>query len=45
MRRCRRCTAPVCFGIGMIAAAVLPPKAVCVVAAVILIYTCLKLRR
>lgn len=45
MRRCRSCAAPVCFGAGVIAAAILPPKAVCVLAAFVLICTCLKIRR
>lgn len=42
MKKCRSCVAPVCFGVGVIAAAVLPPKAVCVIAAIVLILTCLR---
>ena len=45
MRRCKSCAAPVCFGAGVIAAAILPPRAVCVVAALVLIVTCLGCRR
>lgn len=45
MRRCKSCTAPICFGAGLIVAAILPPKAVCVTAAIVIIITCLKFRR
>ena len=44
-RRCKSCLGPVCFGAGLITAALLPAKAVCVIAAVVLIYTCFSVRR
>lgn len=36
---------PIAFGAGLITAAILPAKAVCVVAALVLIITCLSVRR
>ena len=45
MRRCRSCGWAIAFGAGLITAAVLPTEAVCVIAAVVLIITCLNKRR
>lgn len=45
MRRCKSCVGPVCFGAGLLTAALLPAKAVCVIAAVALICTCISFRR
>lgn len=45
MRRCKSCSAAIAFGAGLITAAILPTKAVCVIAALVLIYTCLSMRR
>ncbi|MBQ7218139.1 MAG: hypothetical protein IJS27_01440 [Ruminococcus sp.] len=45
MRRCKSCMAPIAFGAGLITAAILPTKAVCVIAAIVLIITCLTMRR
>ena len=45
MRRCKNCSVPIAFGAGLITAAILPTKAVCVIAALVLIFTCLSMRR
>ena len=44
MRRCKSCVTPIAFGAGLIVAAILPTKAVCVIAALVLIVTCLSVR-
>ena len=45
MRICKSCVAPVCFGAGLIVASIMPTKAVCVIAALVLICTCIGIRR
>ncbi len=35
---------PIAFGAGLIVASILPTKAVCVIAALVLIFTCLTVR-
>nr|WP_316624230.1 hypothetical protein [uncultured Ruminococcus sp.] len=44
--RCRKknCTVAISFGAGMLVASVLPAKAVCVIAALVLMITCLSRR-
>jgi hypothetical protein len=44
-RSCRSCGVSVAFAAGLITAAVLPAGAVCVIAALALIVTCLGMRR
>ena len=44
MRKCKSCIGPIAFGAGLIVAACLPTKAVCVIAALVLIITCLTMR-
>ncbi len=45
MNICRKCKTPIAFAAGLITAAILPTKAVCVIAAIVLVCTCLSLRR
>ena len=44
MKRCKSCGVPIAFGAGLIVASILPTKAVCVIAAIVLIVTCISRR-
>jgi len=44
MKRCKSCSVPIAFGAGLIVASILPTKAVCVIAAIVLIVTCIARR-
>ncbi|WP_316607261.1 hypothetical protein [uncultured Ruminococcus sp.] len=45
--RCRKnsCATAISFGLGLLTASILPTKAVCVIAAIVLIITCLTRRQ
>lgn len=44
MRKCKNCGIPIAFSAGLLVASLLPAKAVCVIAAVVLIVTCVMRR-
>ncbi|MBQ1475419.1 MAG: hypothetical protein II163_00735 [Ruminococcus sp.] len=45
MRRCKSCSVPIAFSAGLLVASLLPTKAVCVIAALVLIFTCIARRK
>ena len=45
MQKCKNCSVPIAFSAGLLVASLLPAKAVCVVAADLLIITCIARRR
>ncbi|WP_316637966.1 hypothetical protein [uncultured Ruminococcus sp.] len=45
MQRCKGCSVPIAFSAGLLVASLLPAKAVCIIAAVVLIITCIARRR
>ncbi|MBQ6153050.1 MAG: hypothetical protein IJJ15_04805 [Ruminococcus sp.] len=45
MNICKKCMTPIAFSAGLVTASLLPVKAVCVIAAIVLIYTCFSCRR
>ena len=44
MKRCMNCSLPIAFSAGLLVASLLPTKAVCVIAAIVLIITCIARR-
>lgn len=44
MKRCKNCSLPIVFSAGLLVASLLPAKAVCVIAAIVLIITCIARR-
>ncbi|WP_405357100.1 hypothetical protein [Ruminococcus sp.] len=45
MQKCKNCSVPIAFSAGLLVASLLPAKAVCVIAAIVLIITCIARRR
>ncbi len=44
MKRCMSCSVPIAFAAGLLVASLLPTKAVCVIAAIVMIVTCIARR-